>query len=120
MKKIKINVLLESSETNSKITSIAEIEENTIKYSESDGTIVTLNIKDNILIRENEKLLMTFEFNKSKITTNEIFIKELKQILTTMIETKNIICKNNYYKVEYEIIDNDKFKYIIEIGEAYE
>jgi hypothetical protein len=116
MGKIKIIATLESSETNIKNTIEGTLEENIIKYEESDNTTVTLNTKDNILIRENQSLLMTFKFDENEITENKMFIKEVNQELIIMIKTQNIICKKNYYKVEYEIIDNDKFKYILEMS----
>jgi len=116
MGKNKIKVILESSETKNTNNTTATIEDNNIKYKEPDATNVTLNTKDNILIRENEKLLMEFNFDIDKITENTLYVKDLKQTLIIIIKTMNIICKKNYYKVEYEIIDNDKFNYIVEVG----
>jgi len=120
MGKIKIIATLESSETNIENISNGTKEDNIIKYEEPDSTVVTLNTKDNILIRENQSLLMTFRFDENEITENKMSIKELNQELIIMIKTVSIICKENYYKVEYEIIDNDKFKYILEMSEDSE
>ena len=120
MKKFNIKVNIESTETNTSYNAVAIIEEDMIKYIEIDNTNVILDIKNNILNRENEKIKMKLEFNIEEITINEIYLKDLNSTISIMVKTKEIIKRDKFYKVEYEIIDNDNFKYSIEVGERNE
>lgn len=117
-KKIKVN--LTSTETNEEYYIDATINDNIIEYKEPDNTSSRLDRKENKLIRDNEKLHMEFHFCLNNITNNTIILKDLNYTLDVLIETKKITNELDKYLVEYEIINNDKFIYKIEIGDNNE
>ena len=100
-------------------------DKNIIKYQEKDKTNVTLNIKDNILIRENKEIYMQYKFIKNKSSKNKVLIKELnkeieeydindliKEQLEVVINTLELINREDCYEVKYELVDNhDTFVY---------
>ena len=81
---------------------------NIIKYQEKDKTNVTLDTKNNILIRENNNIYMEYIFKKNKISNNKLIIKDLNKELKLKLKTHEIINKDKLYKVKYEIIENNE------------
>ena len=87
-------------------------DKNIIKYQEKDKTNVTLNIKDNILIRENKEIYMQYKFIKNKSSKNKVLIKELNKEIEVVINTLELINREDCYEVKYELVDNhDTFVY---------
>ena len=76
--------------------------------------------KDNIImIKENIDSKFTFNFIKNKKTELEYFIKMFNSFLDGEILTNELIIKDNYINIEYELWIQDeymgKFKYELNI-----
>ena len=88
-----------------------------------DNDSIKLNInKDNIImIKENIDSRFTFNFIKNKKTELEYFIKMFNSYLDGKILTNELIIKENYINIEYELWIQDeymgKFKYALNIKE---
>ncbi len=84
-----------------------------INYKEIDNTIVSYDLENNILIRDNDDIHMIYDFNNKKGT---ILIKEMDRELELLIENIEIERVKNNIKVNYSIENND-FLYELEVLE---
>lgn len=84
-----------------------DINKKIIFYTEKDKTITTYNYKDNVLIRDNEKMHLQYNFKINEKTTNIINIKELNNTFTIELFTKSIYKDSNKLKIVYTIDDTD-------------
>lgn len=112
--KIKIKVKIKNNEQNLKniYTAIYQKDKEIIKYQELDKTKVTLNIKDNILIRENNFMYMKYIFLNNNISIGDILLKDINKSVKVNIKTKKIIKNSNKFLVKYELLDgNEAFEY---------
>lgn len=86
------------------------IDSEVINYKELDNTVVYYDLKNNILIRDNDDLHMIYDFNNKKGT---ILIKEMDRELELSIENIDIERNKNNVRVSYTIENND-FLYELE------
>ena len=86
------------------------IDSEVINYKEIDNTVVYYDLKNNILIRDNDDLHMIYDFNNKKGT---ILIKEMDRELELSIENIDIERNKNNVRVSY-IIENNDFLYELE------
>lgn len=86
------------------------IDSEVINYKEIDNTVVYYDLKNNILIRDNDDLHMIYDFNNKKGT---ILIKEMDRELELSIENIDIERNKNNVRVSYTIENND-FLYELE------
>lgn len=86
------------------------IDSEVINYKELDNTSVYYDLKNNILIRDNDDLHMIYDFNNKKGT---ILIKEMDRELELSIENIDIERNKNNVRVSYAIENND-FLYELE------
>jgi len=86
------------------------IDSEVINYKEIDNTVVYYDLKNNILIRDNDDLHMIYDFNNKKGT---ILIKEMDRKLELSIENIDIERNKNNVRVSY-IIENNDFLYELE------
>ena len=86
-----------------------------------DSIKLTINKDNIIMIKENIDSKFTFNFIKDKKTELEYFIKMFNSYLDGEVLTNNLIIKNNYIYIEYELYLQDeymgKFKYELNIKE---
>ena len=87
------------------------IDSEVINYKELDNTSVYYDLKNNILIRDNDDLHMIYDFNNKEGT---ILIKEMDRELELLIENIDIERNKNNVKVSYSIENND-FLYELEV-----
>lgn len=112
--KTKIKVTIKNKEENliNMYNAIYIEDKKIIKYQETDKTNVTLNIKDNILVRENNKIYMQYTFIKNKVTKNRLRLKEISQSIIMDLKTINIKKEKKNFEVKYKLLDsNDIFTY---------
>lgn len=76
-------------------------------YIEPDKTTTTYDYINDILKRENDSIILKYQFKEGEKTKNSIYIKELKNTIEIEIFTKKIEKKNKYLKIEYLIEDNE-------------
>lgn len=116
--KIKVNIKNKEKNLENIYNAIYIEDKLIIKYQETDKTNVTLNIKDNILVRENNKIYMQYKFIKNKVTKNQLRLKEIDQELIIDLKTINLKKENNNFEVKYKLLDsNDIFIYKIRMEE---
>ena len=102
----KIKVKIDNIENIVDYTIVKEV----INYKEIDNTNVYYDLKNNILIRENDDIHMIYDFNNKKGT---ILIKELEKEVDLLLENIDIERNKNNVKVRYSIENND-FLYELE------
>ena len=102
----KIKVKIDNIENIVDYTIVKEV----INYKEIDNTNVYYDLKNNILIRENDDIHMIYDFNNKKGT---ILIKELEKEVDLLLENIDIERNKNNIKVSYSIENND-FLYELE------
>ena len=87
------------------------IDSEVINYKELDNTSVYYDLKNNILIRDNDDLHMIYDFNNKKGT---ILIKEFDREVEVLIDNIDIERNKNNVRVSYSIENND-FLYELEV-----
>lgn len=70
-----------------------------ITYNDGDS-LVKYNYNNNTLHRENNDLILDYDFNKEKAN---ILVKELNKKLTPILQTLNINRENNDIKIKYKL-----------------
>ena len=100
MPKSKLKVRIDTTENIVDYTIDSEV----INYKEIDNTNVYYDLKNNILIRDNDDLHMIYDFNNKKGT---ILIKEFEREIEVVIENIDIEKNKNNIKVNYSIENND-------------
>lgn len=110
MERIKINVYnkLENEEETQEIYAIKE--DDVIKYIDLENNKMIIDMKNNVITRENEDYLFTLDFNSNAIN---ILIKKIKKEFIKSIKTILIDKNKKSYLVRYLLIDEK------EINEYY-
>lgn len=95
---------------------------NKISYIDDNDSMELIINKDNIImIKDNTDSEITFNFIKNKKNELEYYIKMFDSYLDGEILTNELIIKENYINIEYELWIQDeymgKFKYEIIIKE---
>ena len=103
----KIKVKIDNTENTVDYTIDSEI----INYKELDNTNTYYDLKNNILIRDNDDLHMIYDFNNKKGT---IIIKEFDREVEVLIDNIDIERNKNNVRVSYSIENND-FLYELEV-----
>ena len=103
----KIKVIIDNAENIVDCSIIDEV----IKYNELDNTSTYYDLKENILIRDNDDIHMIYDFNNKK---GSILIKEMDRELELSLENVDIERNKNNIKVNYSIENND-FIYELEV-----
>ena len=104
MKKANIRVYsnLNNIEENNEFLAI--ISSNLIKYIDLENNKMTIDIKNNLIIRENIDYLFRMDFNDNKIV---ITIKKLNKTLEKEIKTIVISKTVNKFLVRYQLTDEN-------------
>ena len=104
MKKVKIKVysFLNNIEENNEFLAIKN--DNVIKYIDFSNNKMTIDLKNSIMIKENDDYLFTLKFNDNII---EILAKKLNK--TFYKEIKTIVCNNSKsrFLVRYLLVDEN-------------
>lgn len=112
--KTKIKIYSNNEKIEYDVNSIYNEEINKLIYKEPDNTKTSYDYKNKTLTRENDELRMEYNFITGKTSRGRILIKDLNQSLEVDIRTNKIVQKDNNIQIEYEM-ENQKFKYIIEV-----
>ena len=104
MKKVNIRIysFLNNIEENNEFLAIKS--DNVIKYIDFSNNKMTIDLKNNIIIKDNDDYLFTLKFNDNII---EVFAKKLKK--TFYKDIKTIVCESTKSKflVRYLLVDED-------------
>jgi len=113
MPKKKIKVLLQNNEEDLKLEVNAIFMDNVLIYNESTTTKVKFYYNDNVLLRENNEIKMTYKFIKNSKSEGIIFLKDLQKTIVVDLYTTKIEKRANNITVNF-LIENNKFLYRIE------
>lgn len=108
--KVNIKTKLLSQNKKDNYTIIGNLNDNKLFYKE-DNTNVTFDLKNNILIRDNESIYMEYKFKKKETTNNYILIKELSDKVYMNIITNLLEKGKGYIRIEYKIIESEETFY---------
>ncbi len=104
MKRTKINVFtkLNNVEENNEFLAIKS--DNLIKYIDLENNKMIIDIKNNVIIRENDDYLFNMDFSNNKII---IKMKKLDKEFEKNIKTLVISSSSRKYIVQYLLIDEN-------------
>lgn len=107
MSKIKYKLNLTTSEENKIFEGEGYLENEIISFME-DGFSMSLDMKNNIFVRDGEEIYIRYNFDKDKRTACELTIKKMYQDMQLEVETLEIKKERSKYYVVFEIVGNDK------------
>ncbi len=111
MSKIIINSNVFSKNEEERLTNVkAILKDGKISYK-NNGVNVNITLLKNkiILIRENDDMKLTLEFENTKTVTTKYIIKQLGLEVKVKTKTKRLIINNNGFEIEYELFMNGEF-----------
>lgn len=123
MSKIIINSNVFSKNEEERLTSVlAILKDGKINYRNDGVNVIITLLKDKIiLVRENDSMVLTLEFEENKTLTTKYLIKELGISIKVETKTKRLLINNNSFEIEYELFMNgefsDTFSYNLEWSE---
>ena len=123
MSKIIINSNVFSKNEEERLTSVlAILKDGKIIYRNDGVNVIITLLKDKIiLVRENDSMVLTLEFEENKTLTTKYLIKELGISIKVETKTKRLLINNNSFEIEYELFMNgefsDTFNYNLEWSE---
>lgn len=123
MSKIIINSNVFSKNEEERLTSVlAILKDGKINYRNDGVNVIITLLKDKIiLVRENDSMVLTLEFEENKTLTTKYLIKELGISIKVETKTKRLLINNNSFEIEYELFMNgefsDTFNYNLEWSE---
>lgn len=110
MKKVKIKGSLKSEEQNYSFESDGFDEDGILKYQDN-GVLVSVDIRGKSMIRSTDDYELIFKFEKNKKTINTLKLKDLNQTLEMSLKTIDLLIKDGYYYVQYELNDDELFEF---------
>lgn len=122
MKKLLDYKIINNDENISKNNIECEYKNNVLTFiDDEDSMKLTINKDNIIMLKDNIDSKFTFNFIKNKKTNLEYFIKMFNSFLDGEILTNELIIKDNYINIEYELWIQDeymgKFKFELNIKE---
>lgn len=104
MEKVLINVYsnLNNIEENNSFLAIKN--DNLIEYIDLENNKMMIDIKNNIIIRENSDYIFKIMFNSNEI---DIEIKKMHKIMKKSIKTLSVSLTKKYYSVKYLLTDEN-------------
>lgn len=108
MKKVKIKGSLKSEEQTYSFESDGIYEDGILKYQDND-VLVSIDVKNNSMIRSTDSYEIVFNFEKNKKTSNILRLKDLNQTIEMSLKTIDLLVKDGYYYVQYELNDDELF-----------
>ncbi len=111
MSKIIINSSVFSKDEKERLTNIkAILKDGKINYKKDNVTVsITILNGKIILLRENDDMKLSLEFEKNKTLTTKYVIKDLGLEMKVDVKTKKLLINNNSFEIEYELFINDEF-----------
>lgn len=110
MKKVKIKGFLKSEEQNYVIEAQGFYDKGILKYEDND-VLVSLDIKNNKMIRTTDSYELVFSFKRDVKTISMLTLKDLSQTIEMSLKTLDIFIKDGYYYVQYELNEDELFTF---------
>lgn len=108
--KIKIKSKLKSNEDNYEVLCNGELINDIIKYMDND-VLVEIDLINNIMKRNSKNYELIFNFLKGEETRNVLNLKDLEQTIDMSLYTIDIIKRNGYYFINYELNGDELFEF---------
>ena len=109
-KQIKLNGFLKSNEKNYDFSLFGEINNQIIAYRDNDVD-VEIDLVNDVMKRFHEDYEIEFRFVKGVKNINQLKLKDLDQHIDMDLYTIDIIKKDNYYFVSYELNNDELFEF---------
>lgn len=111
MSKIIVNHKVISSQEKSLLTNkIGLIKDNLIHYHDNDVYVLVKILDGKVLLtRENNEFKINLNFEKNKAFVTEYVIKELNKRIKLETKTKELVIKDKYLYVSYDLFMNGSF-----------
>jgi len=111
MSKIIINSNVFSKNEEERLSNVKAILKDGVINYKNDGVNVNITLlKDKIiLVRENDNMKLTLEFEENKNLISKYVIKDLGVEIKVETKTNRLINNNNNFEIEYELFMNDEF-----------
>ena len=115
-KTIKVKIENRDIKLDNKYKAIYIPDSKTIKYKEGTKTNVTLDLENNILIRENNDIYMEYIFEEDKVTDGVLKLKKDNKDFVLLTKTIKLEKQDNYFKVKYKLVETKEvFVYTVEV-----
>lgn len=108
MEKVKIKGSLKSEERNYSFESEGFYEDGNLKYQDGE-VLVLVDTRGKSMIRSTDNYELVFKFEKNKQTINILKLKDLNQTLEMSLKTIDLLIKDGYYYVQYELNGDELF-----------
>ena len=109
-RKIKLFGYLKSNEKKYEFSTIGQINNEIILYQDNDVNF-KFDIENDIMKRIHNDYELEFVFVKNSKTINQLRLKELNQTIDMDLYTIDIVKKDNYYFVSYELNNDELFEF---------
>ena len=111
---VEINVIADSDTIDQLSLDHVPCDENSIVYKEEDKTTSKIELTNQRLRRENEKIFMEYTFDEEKETKGIVTVKSLQKTLELNLKTRKIDKENQNIEINY-VLENDEYKYKLEV-----
>lgn len=108
LEKVKIKGSLKSEERNYSFESEGFYEDGNLKYQDGE-VLVLVDTRGKSMIRSTDNYELVFKFEKNKQTINILKLKDLNQTLEMSLKTIDLLIKDGYYYVQYELNGDELF-----------
>lgn len=115
-KMVRVTLIGNGNTTDFETKSVINEKDNTIKYVENDelNTIVKFDYKDYTLTRKNKNMKLRYNFVLNEVTDGELEVTGMNTKMILRVETRRIKHNKNNIGIEF-LVENEKFKYSIEV-----
>lgn len=115
-KMVRVTLIGNGNTTDFETKSVINEKDNTIKYVENDelNTIVKFDYKDYTLTRKNKNMKLRYNFVLDEVTDGELEVTGMNTKMILRVETRRIKHNKNNIEIEF-LVENEKFKYSIEV-----
>ena len=115
--KLRINSKLKSNEKDYEVMCDGEINNDIIKYMDND-VLVEIDLVNNIMKRNSKDYELIFNFLKDEETSSILNLKDLEQTINMKLYTIDVIKKEGYYFINYELNDDELFEFELNYEEV--
>ena len=115
-KMVRVTLIGNGNTTDFETKSVINEKDNTLKYVENDelNTIVKFDYKDYTLTRKNKNMKLRYNFVLNEVTDGELEVTGMNTKMILRVETRRIKHNKNNIEIEF-LVENEKFKYSIEV-----
>lgn len=110
MEKVKIKGFLKSEEQEVSFDVLGFYGSGVLKYQDGD-VMVSIDLKNNCMVRTASSYELIFNFKQHEKTVNVLKLIDLNQTIEMSLNTIDLLIKDGYYYVQYELNDDELFTF---------